>query len=232
MNKKQLEFTTILNDAFAQYERRIAQYMFENKEKYEGFARVITPGAYTDDEIFHRITFAILSANAPFDDSVKALNVCIKKREQGIAVKPADIVWFKQVPAKAKYINALNRMNIHGLVRWDGLGETWHDYRMRLKKIVKGLGLAKASFAACLLYPLDADLACVDTWIQKVFMGHTGFKNLGIADYLLVESKIRTFANCFGISTFLAQWLIWDHARGNVSNHAIFPGSHKGEAKL
>lgn len=232
MNRKQLEFTTILNDVFAQYERRIAQYIFANKEKYEGFAHVITPGKYTDDEIFYRVAFAILSANSPFDDSVKALNICIKKREQGIAVKPQDIVWFKQVPAKAKYINRLNRIDLQSLLRGENLLhkdklETWHEYRIRLKHSVKGLGLAKASFAACLLYPLDADLACVDTWIQKVFMGHTGFKNLGIADYLLVESKIRTFANCFGISTFLAQWLIWDHVRGNVSNHAIFPGSHK-----
>ena len=99
---------------------------------------------------------------------------------------------------------------------------------MRLQKEVLGLGLAKASFAACLLYPLDADLACIDTWIQKVFLGNTGFKSLGLADYLLVESKIRTFANCFGVSTFLAQWLIWDHARGGSANsHSIFPGSHK-----
>jgi thermostable 8-oxoguanine DNA glycosylase len=99
---------------------------------------------------------------------------------------------------------------------------------MELKRRVKGLGLAKASFAACLLYPLDADLACVDTWIQKVFLGHTGFKSLSLGDYLLVESKIRTYANCFNVSTFVAQWLIWDHARGGAANaHAIFPGGHK-----
>jgi len=221
MNKKQLEFTTILNDSFAQYERRIAAYIFANKEKYEGFARIITPGAYTDDEIYSRIAFAILSANAPFDDSVKALNVCVKNRGH---VKPQDIVWYKMVPDKAKYINLLSRMKLQTLLRQDG--ESWHEYRLRLLKI-KGLGLAKASFAACLLYPLEADLACIDTWIQKVFLGHTGFKKLGMADYLLVESKIRTYANCFGISTFLSQWLIWDHARKVTSSHDIFPGGHK-----
>lgn len=44
-----------------------------------------------------------------------------------------------------------------------------------------------------------------------------------------VEAKIRTYANCFSCSTFLAQWLIWDHVRGGEMNaHAIFPGSHKG----
>lgn len=221
MKKPQLEFTTILNHAFAQYEKRIVNYIVNHKDTYLGMARFITPAVYDDDTIYSRIAFAILSANSPFEDSVKALNVAIEKRGH---VKASDIIWFRQVPAKAKYLNTLSRLNLQSLQR--NHGETWHDYRLRLQKI-KGLGLAKASFAACLLYPLDADLACIDTWIQKVFLGHTGFKSLGVRDYLTVESKIRTYARCFGISTFLAQWLIWDHARGSISSHSIFPGSHK-----
>lgn len=224
MNKKQLEFTTVLNHAFGQYERKIFAYIAENREKYEGFARMITPTRVTSDILYERIAFAILSANAPFGDTVKALNVAIRERGH---VKAHDLAWYKMVPAKAKYLNAL-----HKLCTTDKLAkqfdETWHDYRLRLQREVKGLGIAKASFAACLLYPLVADLACVDTWIQKVFLGHSGFKQLGLTDYLIVESKIRTYANAFGMNTFLAQWLIWDHARGGVPNdHAIFPGTHK-----
>lgn len=222
MNKKQLEFTTILNDAFAQYERRIAAYMFANKEKYESFARIITPSSYTDAAIYSRIAFAILSANAPFENSVKALNVAIKKRGE---LTPRDIMFYRMVPAKAKFLNTLARMKLSTLLRGDY--EPWHTYRLRLQAKVKGLGLAKASFAACLLYPLEADVACIDTWIQKVFLGHTGWKDLSLRDYLTVEAKIRTYASCFGVSTFLAQWLIWDHARGTSNAHAIFPGGHK-----
>lgn len=223
MKKSQLEFTSILNEAFAQYEKRIVAYVVANKTKYEQFASAITPKEYSDDEIFTRVAFAILSANSPFDDSVKALEVCLRKRGK---IQPADIRRFKQVPAKAGYINRLARMKLQSLRK--APAETWHEYRMRLQGI-RGLGLAKASFAACLLYPLEADLACVDTWIQKVFMGHTGFRQLGVTDYLAVEARIRSYAACFCISTFLAQWLIWDHARGVVSSHAIFPGSHKAE---
>jgi thermostable 8-oxoguanine DNA glycosylase len=226
MKKTQLEFTTILNDAFAQYEKRIIGYMASNREKYEGFARFITPNLDIDADIFARIAFAILSANSPFDDSVKALNVAVKKYAKAVVIKSEDIVWFKMIPAKAKYLNRLARLNLQSLRR--ERDESWHEYRMRLKAKILGLGIAKASFAAALLYPLEADLACVDTWIQKVFLGNTGFKSLGIADYLLVEAKIRTYANCFGINTFLAQWMIWDHARGgSINEHAIFPGSHK-----
>jgi len=223
MKKTQLEFTTILNEEFAAREKRIVGYIVENRELYEGFARAITPASYTREVIYSRIAFAILSANAPFEDSVKALNVAIKRAGK---LRPQDIVFYKMVPAKAKYLNKLWNMHLQGLCKQEIEG--WHEYRMRLRASVKGLGLAKASFAAALLYPLEADVACIDTWIQKVFLGHQGFKSLGLGDYLTVEAKIRTYANCFGCSTFLAQWLIWDHARGGAVNaHAIFPGSHK-----
>lgn len=223
MKKAQLEFTTILNDAFAQYERKIFIFMATNREKYEGFARLnLEPKSHSRDEVLQRIAFAILSANAPFDYTIKALNVVIKKDGK---IHARDIMFYKMVPAKAKYIRELYAIPTQVLLRQRD--ESWHEYRMRLKARVKGLGLAKASFAASLLYPLEADLACVDTWIQKVFLGHTGFKSLGLMDYLTVEAKIRTYANAFGCSTFLAQWMIWDHARKETNSHAIFPGSHK-----
>jgi thermostable 8-oxoguanine DNA glycosylase len=229
MNKAQLEFTTIINHSFAEYEKRIVAYITkeEGKEKLKHlhFARMISPNLDSDADIYYRIAFAILSANAPFEDSVKALNVAVKLYEKKQAVKPVDLVYYKMVPAKAKYLNRLARLSMQSLRRQHG--EEWHEYRMRLKSKVLGLGLAKASFAACLLYPLEADLACVDTWIQKVFLGHSSFKSLGVGDYLLVEAKIRTYAVCFGVSTFIAQWLIWDHARGESNSHDIFPGSHK-----
>ena len=226
MDNKQLAFSTILNDAFAQYERRIAHYCLNNKDKYVGMAKMITPDLSDKEAVYARIAFAILSANAPFDDAVKALGVAIKKKDK---LQWRDIVWYKQVPAKAKYcVEAWRLIRQDSCIATKDNDESWHEYRLRLKREFKGLGLAKASFAACLLYPLEADLACVDTWIQKVFLGHTGFKSLGLRDYLTVEAKIRTYAACFDVSTFIAQWLIWDHARGGVANsHAIFPGSHK-----
>jgi len=49
-------------------------------------------------------------------------------------------------------------------------------------------------------------------------------------NYLAVESKIRAVAERHGISTFLAQWLIWDHARGTITTHAVFPGTHTYES--
>ncbi len=226
---QQLAFTSVLEDSFRSHERRLLRYMAENVEKYKVYGRMITPALNDPIAVYSRIAFAILSANVPFKDSVKALNVAIEQRGK---LGKFDLAPYRMVPAKADYCNELwEKLTAIGypLAYWlKRTEEPWSDYRYRLQRTFKGLGIAKASFAVCLLYPLEADLACVDTWIQKVFLGHTGFQQLGERAYEQVEAKIRTYGVKFGVSTFLAQWMIWDHARGEENDHDIFPGSHKG----
>ena len=60
MQKKQLEFTTIINEAFAQYERKIVAFMATNREKYEVFARAIAPNLESDSDIYSRIAFDLI----------------------------------------------------------------------------------------------------------------------------------------------------------------------------
>lgn len=221
---EQISFETILADSFRAHERRMLRYMSENADLYRGFAQVITPIAEDRLQAYTRIAFSILSANTNFNFAVEALSVAVEKR--GI-LEPNDLAPYGMVPAKAKFCNEL-WVGLETYVYWKYEGETWSQYRYRLQSLFKGLGIAKASFAACLLYPLEADLACIDTWMQKVFLGNTGFKSLGKAQYERVEARVRKYARRFGVSTFLAQWMIWDHARGGTPNaHAIFPGSHK-----
>jgi thermostable 8-oxoguanine DNA glycosylase len=142
-------------------------------------------------------------------------------------LKAEDLTPFGMVPAKADYCNEaweLLKTSFWGKIE----AQNWHGYRLSLQHRFRGLGLAKASFAVALLYPLEADVACIDTWMQKVFLGRESFKQLGLKDYMAVEARVRRYGRRFGVSTFLAQWMIWDHARGGKPNsHAIFPGSHK-----
>jgi len=226
MTMQQQSFETVLADSFRSHEKRMLRYMVDNREKYLGSARLIDSKAKDADFVFSRIAFAILSANTPFNASVKALNYVLENRGTASRV---DIQEFQCFPVKADYVNALHVACVVNHARFlRNAGEPWSDYRYRLQREVKGLGIAKASFAVSLLYPLTADVACVDTWIQKVFLGNMGFKSLGKVQYETVEAKIRSYARRVGVGTFIAQWLIWDHARGAVHNeHAIFPGSHK-----
>jgi len=199
-------------------------YMAENVERYKGFARMITPEVTNPEQVFSRVAFAILSANTVFDYAVRALDVVIETRG---GTTPEDIRAYGMVGAKAEYCN--EAWEVIKKSYWGKIeGQTWGEYRASVQHQFKGLGLAKASFAVALLYPLEADVACIDTWMQKVFLGRSSFKQLGLKDYEAVEARVRRYAKRFGVSTFLGQWMIWDHARGGKANsHAIFPGSHK-----
>lgn len=221
--RTQLELESIVHQSFKAKEKAIAKYVKTNKEKYKDFALRITPDLDNPFEIWDRIAFAILSANVGFDQGVRALAYATECKGNA---EPEVLTKFGMVPRKAEYINLLPvGAGIFALLKAES--EDWNQYRLRLKKSVLGLGLAKASFAACLLYPLQADLGCVDTHICKVYLKVSQFKQIGLAKYLKVESKIRSIAIKAKINTFLAQWLIWDHTRGLVSDHDIFPGSHK-----
>jgi len=223
--QEQLEFSSIIADSFKSHEKRLLKYMTENLEEYRVSAAFITPSLDDKVAIFSRVAFAILSANTTFDSAVKALDFVLQHKGK---VTDRDMIVRGMVPAKGKYCNKLwAKVKSDPTQFRKSEAESWHDYRIRLQKDIMGLGLTKASFAACLLYPNEADLACVDTWIQKVFLGNQSFKTLGLQKYLEVEGYVRKYAQKFGCSTFLSQWMIWDHARRSVTSHNIFPGSHK-----
>jgi thermostable 8-oxoguanine DNA glycosylase len=205
----------------------IHRYCQVNGARYRRFAERITPDVAQPDAIYTRVAFAILSANAPFERTVDSLAYC-----HDTHWRPDPFVLASQgmVPAKARYITAMAaRSSLEYLRRAE---ETWDAYRGRLQATTPGLGMAKASFAACLVYPLTADLACVDTWIQRVVLGTVGFQKISAARYRRIEAWVRRIARRHGLPTFVTQWLIWDHARGVVSDHAIFPMTHKGTEAL
>ena len=228
--KKQLVFETVIESSFRSHEKKFQAFMRENVAEYRVNAEMITPDLGDPRAVFARIAFAILSANAPFDDSVKALDYALTCA--GTA-SPKVLTQWKMIPAKARYlneawdkINNITPLRIAGdanLYRWQVTKldcESWSSYRYRLQKMFKGLGIAKASFAVSLLYPLTADVACLDTWMQKVFLGNTSFKSLSKVTYETVEQRITKYARALNVSTFLAQWMIWDHARGGELEEA------------
>lgn len=193
-----------------------AAYLAGNRQLYLNMARDVVPDLRDERAVWARVAFAILSAHAHFDMARAALDYCVENRDD---IREEGLRPYTMVPAKAYYVSAIGNALEH--VRRDG--ETYHEHRLRLWKTVPGLGLVKASFAVALLDPLHADVACLDTHLQRVYLGTTAFKRLPLATYLCVEAKVRRVARRHEVSTFVAQWAIWDHARGGVTSHDIFP---------
>ena len=219
----QLKFESILEQSFRQRQHAIDRYCEQHRAKYLDMGANIAPDLANWRAVWNRLAFAILSANAPFQRAVDALGYANKRRGSCDA---RHLARMGHTPAKADYLNQLTcGPALLTLCRQSD--ETSHTHRLRLRHDVQGLGLCKASFASALLEPLTADVACIDTHMQKVYLGNRGFKTLSLDTYLTTESKVRAVGVNHGISTFLAQWLIWDHVRGVVEPHAIFPGAHK-----
>jgi thermostable 8-oxoguanine DNA glycosylase len=220
---------SILDDSLRLHKRAILRYGKANRKAYVAAANALVeslgkPGSPEfESRAKLRIAFAILSANCPFDSSVAALGYASTVGLENVEEK--ILARFQCVPVKARALREVAAKPLGELLK--ARGEDWQAYRERLAKENLGLGRAKATFAACLLYPTKADIACVDTWICKVFLGFDAFKSLSRIQYLAVEEEIRKLAGKLRVSTFVAQWIAWDHARGGTVNaHAIFPGMH------
>lgn len=216
---------------------RLDKYASRNRSKYLGFARFIEPTDYNAEEVYRRVAFSILSVQAPFDLGCAAFNTVAglswHARENYDILKAAvGSLIYQEVKATGLLLAAgqCAKSNGHTLYL-KAEPETWDTYRRRIARTVYGLGKAKGSFLACLLYPLQADIACLDTWILRRF-GFPPEKNghLTWEEYLGAEKQIRKLAQKWDVSTFIAQWIIWDADRGSTQDHSLLgmPGAHKG----
>lgn len=219
---------------------RLDTYARRNRGKYLGFARFIEPVHYSAEEVYRRATFSILSVQSPFDRACEVYHVVVgltQAQRNDFDVLRVAVASLLYAPMKATGLLLLVEQvrKDHRLYLRDPeldytLPGAWDLYRRRLAREVFGLGKAKGSFLACLLYPLEADLACLDTWILRRF-GFPPEKNghLTWPEYLGAEVQIRKLARKWDVSTFIAQWIIWDCDRGQTEDHSVLgmPGAHK-----
>ena len=199
----------------------IDSYLSANRAWYLDRAAHITPDLRNPAHVWARFALAILSAHTNFTYATKALAYAVTCK--GNATR-RRIKRFGITPDRADYLNALpGGRDILSLIRHDD--ESWDAHRARIRDTVPGLGYIKASFAVALLDPLQADIACLDTHMQGVYLAvPQAFRyTKSLPLYRTVEAKIRTVGQRHGVSTFLAQWAIWDHARGKREDHNIFP---------
>lgn len=221
-----------------EWRARIDSYARKHAGTYRGFAAYITPADYSPEETFRRVAFSILSVQTPFDKGCAAFEkiagMSWEDREDYAKVKStlkrSGGIMYYATKATGILIAAGQCRKDHKIYL-RGPEESWHAYRQRLARKIYGIGKAKGTFLACLLYPNSADLACLDTWILRRF-GFPPEKNgrLTWEEYLDAEKAIRKHARRWEVSTFVAQWIIWDCDRGSVESHSILgrmPGGHK-----
>lgn len=222
INVGQLTLPAVEDAERANARRVLARVVQSEARRYYRFASRIVPSG-TWESVWDRLAFAILSANTRTDDAVRALQVFVRHGRPTV-LSPnvrAALLGCRIAPTKQQYVVDLPQRQTLVDFAACRVGETWDAFRVRLMS-VPGLAMTKATFAACLLYPVSADLACLDTWVLKALTLRCRFEVVSQSEYRALENEIRDLARPAGVCTNIAQWIIWDYVRGSVTDQAWF----------
>lgn len=207
----QLVFDSIVLDAWRAQDALFDAYARRHAETYRQYAVAITPDLTHWRAVWDRVAFAILSANTGSAMAAFALHALRAERDQSVRVESVPGIttdrldYVRALPSGASAVTLLCRQP----------DEPWDLYRLRLRYDQRGLGITKASYAVALLYPLDADVCCLDVWMQRFLYRDRAHDFLWLNDdaYRALENRVRRIANGLPCSTALAQWIMWDFIR-------------------
>jgi thermostable 8-oxoguanine DNA glycosylase len=83
----------------------------------------------------------------------------------------------------------------------------WSERRNEISKKIKGLGLAKSSFALEMIYPLEAQVCCMDVHLFRFFGLDQSKHN---SSYNVIEKKWIELSEKFSIPSYIARAIYWN----------------------
>ena len=203
-------------------------------ERYWSYAEAIAPRGGVESSTYWRVVFSLLSVGTSLKANEAAYRLLLDNPEvlpdQDRLSKLLGLVRaggsHSTVPyhkTKARYISIFtNNYWKEGIDNtpflWDNFSESLSDYRHRLMGMVKGLGIAKSSFAVALMYPTISDVVCLDRHMLRLL----GWPkpSIPIAAYLELERMVVNIGQETGHPGFIAQWCLWDAIRGSDEAHS------------
>mgnify|MGYP001605667544 FL=1 len=204
---------------------------------YQEYAKRISFDTSNEREVYWRIVFSLLSVHSPIGATLDVYS-SLRLWRVRFGRMPSIGVLHRIVSTlgrdgviqypyqKATYLREFDLgwgMDRSRFLRCGEDDATWRD---RLVREVKGVAMAKASFAVALSNPVDADVCCVDTHMYQLFKrGDVPRRTVKRRDYLDIEGKVRELARVYKVGCFVIQWLLWDAKRGVREPHAELRGA-------
>ena len=153
--------------------------------RYEQYWNSITPT--TNNEFFLRWLFAFTSIHSTWQSNVRCYNH-IKNFEQWINNKSklSELLILSRAGLQQNRLEAIwdfkNKFFENPNQFKKSSDESWFSLRNRLAKDLKGIGLAKTSFALELCYPNSVGVVCLDVHILRLL-------NMNISGYKVSSNK-------------------------------------------
>lgn len=211
----------------------IREVLSLTRDKYHAYASAIDVGD-SERATYWRITFAILSVHSPIEatfEAYKTLRLWRARFQRMPSQGKLNMLLRTSYGSdgsitqycyqKAMYLREFDAKWLENRGQFLRNADSESVWRDRLVKNVKGLGLAKASFAVALAAPATSDVCCIDTHMFQLFAGKVPTTSIPRKMYLAIEEQIRAYGREFGLSTFAAQWCLWDAKRGTSNAHAV-----------
>ena len=192
---------------------------------YEEYWKSISPT--NSNEIFRRWLFAYTSIHSTWQSNVRSYNH-IKNFEQ-----------WKNDKSKLAELLFLSKSGLHNQRTeniWDfknkffdnpdsfikSTSESWVDLRNRLAQNLKGIGLAKVSFALELCYPNNVEIVCLDVHMLRALkMNEQGYRadsKKEIAEYMTGENVWLEKSKRIETSPYITRCLYWDILQGHKNS--------------
>ena len=89
--------------------------------------------------------------------------------------------------------------------------ESWTEYRNRIEENILGLGMAKSSFFIEMLYPVEAEITCLDTHLFQLY-GLDQTKNAKL--YQDIEAHWVRMCFEYNVPCYVARCIYWDRKQG------------------
>jgi thermostable 8-oxoguanine DNA glycosylase len=127
-----------------------------------------------DSERFQRFLFAYMSVHTSWESNIKGYALI---KDWWVWMNQWDILQEKLIQSRVGlHNNRLRFLKDFTHKFWSnpsfyeiGKNENWSCFRNRIEKNIKGLGLAKSSFAIEMMYPVEAHITCLDTHLFQAY---------------------------------------------------------------
>ena len=174
--------------------------------------------------IFRRYLFAFMSVHTSWKNNCKGYNANKQFTKWQYEEEPQMRLWnydsddlFRRIK-ETRVGMQNNRTNYIGRFSdafWGNpsdyltrnTGEGWTEWRDRLAKSILGLGKAKTSFAIEMMFPLEAQVVCMDTHLFQVY-GLNQSKNAKL--YNDIEADWLQRSADREIAPYMARCIYWD----------------------
>ena len=189
---------------------------------YSSYWNSITP--QSDREIFKRWLFAYTSIHSTWESNVRTYNH-IKNFEQWLNDKSklAELLFISKGGCHNQRTENIwdfkNQFfeNPNNFIKTPN--ETWISLRNRLAYNLKGIGLAKVSFALELCYPNNVEVVCLDVHMLRALglntEGYRARSKKDISEYVSGETIWIEKSKRMNTSPYITRCLYWDILQGH-----------------